>query len=168
MSPLSTTAQCSTQGRDNWLRFSDWETEAERRVHGSPCLWNFGMGVVCPGCHCPLIVKTIVQSPSPGPWHSLGPLTVTLSSPLPAPLVNTLKSATSFTRTPLGCRPRPEARQALGLQAGERKRRQEVWVLNGPGQRPSSCPGHGSPDLSQALGTTSCNPAPCLLCPSRN
>lgn len=91
------------------------------------------------GCHCPQIVKTTVQSPSPGPGHSLGPLTVTLSSPLPAPLVNTLKSATSFTRTPLGCRPRPEALQALGLQARERKR-PKVWVLNGPGRRPSSCP----------------------------
>lgn len=48
-----------------------------------------------------------------------------------------MKSAISFTRTPLGCRPRPEARQALGLQAGERKR-EKVWVLNGPGWRPSS------------------------------
>lgn len=93
-------------------------------------------GAVCHGCHCPQIVKMTVQSPNPGPWHSLGPLTVTLSSPLPAPLVNTLKSATSFTRTPLGCRPRPEALQALGLQAGERKR-QKVWALNGLGQRPS-------------------------------
>ena len=48
---------------------------------------------------------------------SLGPLTETLSAPLPAPLVKTLKSATSFTRTPLGCRPLPVARQAFGLIA---------------------------------------------------
>lgn len=34
-------------------------------------------------------------------------------------------------RTPLGCRPRPEARQALGLQAG-RKRRGEVEGAEGP------------------------------------
>lgn len=47
----------------------------------------------------------------------LGPFTTTFSSPLPAPFVYTLKSATSFTRTPLGCRPRPTARQAPGLQA---------------------------------------------------
>lgn len=33
---------------------------------------------------------------------SLGPLTETFSAPLPAPLVKTLKSATSFTLTPLG------------------------------------------------------------------
>lgn len=33
---------------------------------------------------------------------SLGPLTKTLNDPLPAPLVKTLKSATSFTLTPLG------------------------------------------------------------------
>lgn len=33
---------------------------------------------------------------------SLGPLTETLSAPLPAPLVKTLKSATSFTLTPVG------------------------------------------------------------------
>lgn len=60
------------------------------------------------------------QGPSTltAPQHLLGPLTTTFSSPLPAPLVNTLKSATSLTRTPLGCSPRPVARQALGLQAG--------------------------------------------------
>lgn len=33
---------------------------------------------------------------------SQGPLTETLSVPLPAPLVKTLKSATSLTRTPFG------------------------------------------------------------------
>lgn len=27
---------------------------------------------------------------------------------------------------------------------------------------------HGSPDPSQALGTASCNPAPCFLCPAQN
>lgn len=70
-------------------------------------------------------------TPTTAPWHSLGPLTVTLSSPLPAPLVNTLKSATSLTRTPLGCRPRPEARQALGLQAG-REKRGEAGGAEGP------------------------------------
>lgn len=48
---------------------------------------------------------------------SLGPLTETLSSPLPAPLVKTLKSATSFTLTPLGCRPLPVALQAFGFMA---------------------------------------------------
>lgn len=51
----------------------------------------------------------------------LGPFTLTLSSPLPAPRVWTLKSATSFTLTPFGWRPRPLARQALGLQAGGRE-----------------------------------------------
>lgn len=94
------------------------------------CLWSlWSCGA---GCHCPLGVRTtghtslLIPQPhphDPGLWHSLGPLTVTLSSPLPAPLVNTLKSATSFTRTPLGCRPRPEARQALGLQAREETER---------------------------------------------
>lgn len=61
-----------------------------------------------------------------GPHHAcngeteeylLGPFTVTPSSPLPADLVSTLKSAVSRMRTPLGCRPRPLARQAFGLQA---------------------------------------------------
>lgn len=47
----------------------------------------------------------------------LGPFTVTLSSPLPAPLVYTLKSATSFTLKPFGWRPLPDALQAFGLQA---------------------------------------------------
>lgn len=49
--------------------------------------------------------------------HLLGPFTVTPSSPLPAALVSTLKSAVSRMRMPLGCRPRPLARQAFGLQA---------------------------------------------------
>lgn len=49
--------------------------------------------------------------------HLLGPFTVTPSSPLPAALVSTLKSAVSRIRMPLGCRPRPLARQAFGLQA---------------------------------------------------
>lgn len=48
---------------------------------------------------------------------SLGPLTETSSVPLPAPLVKTLKSATSFTLRPLGCRPLPVALQAFGLMA---------------------------------------------------
>lgn len=59
-------------------------------------------------------------------WNSpriLGPLIWTRSSPLPAPFVYTLKSATSFTRTPLGCKPRPMARQAFGLLATKRKER---------------------------------------------
>lgn len=48
---------------------------------------------------------------------SLGPLTETFSAPLPAPLVKTLKSATSFTLTPLGWRPLPVALQAFGFMA---------------------------------------------------
>lgn len=48
---------------------------------------------------------------------SLGPLTETFSSPLPAPLVKTLKSATSFTLTPLGWSPLPVALQAFGFIA---------------------------------------------------
>lgn len=48
---------------------------------------------------------------------SLGPLMETFSSPLPAPLVKTLKSATSFTLTPLGWRPLPVALQAFGFTA---------------------------------------------------
>lgn len=48
---------------------------------------------------------------------SLGPLTETFSSPLPAPLVKTLKSATSFTLTPFGWRPLPVALQAFGFTA---------------------------------------------------
>lgn len=51
------------------------------------------------------------------PRHLLGPFTVTPRSPLPAALVSTLKSAVSLMRTPLGCRPLPVARHALGLQA---------------------------------------------------
>lgn len=48
---------------------------------------------------------------------SLGPLTETLSAPLPAPLVKTLKSATSFTLTPVGWSPLPVALQAFGFMA---------------------------------------------------
>lgn len=48
---------------------------------------------------------------------SLGPLTETFSSPLPAPLVKTWKSATSFTLTPFGWRPLPVALQAFGFTA---------------------------------------------------
>lgn len=48
---------------------------------------------------------------------SLGPLTETFSAPLPAPLVKTLKSATSFTLTPLGWRPLPVALHAFGFMA---------------------------------------------------
>lgn len=116
------------------------------RSHGASAQ---GLSGVSPGPHVadgadgqgsppcgPAPIATLSSQPlsGPGPWHLLGPLTVTLSSPLPAPLVNTLKSATSFTRTPLGCKPRPEARQALGLQAGE-QRTEEVGVLRGPGRR---------------------------------
>lgn len=54
---------------------------------------------------------------------SLGPLTETFSVPLPAPLVKTLKSATSLILTPLGCSPLPVALQALGFIA-ERKNNQ--------------------------------------------
>lgn len=108
---------------------------------------------------------SLIPTTGPGPWHSLGPLTVTLSSPLPAPLVNTLKSATSFTRTPLGCRPRPEARQALGLQAGG-KRRGEVGGTERPWTEPqplttSLCTVFLTP--SQAQATVSCNPPMCSL-----
>lgn len=99
--------------------------------------------------------------PSPGPQHSLGPLTVTLSSPLPAPLVNTLKSATSFTRTPLGCRPRPEARQALGLQAAGW--REKIRGAEGPETQTEPQPHkHSSPTslgiVSQARALASCHP----------
>lgn len=52
-----------------------------------------------------------------GRSDSLGPLTETFSSPLPAPLVKTLKSATSFTLTPFGWRPLPVALQAFGFTA---------------------------------------------------
>ena len=123
-----------------------WEAEPGRAVHlrshnvSGQCLF----GAPPPGrVHSAVIAlrgsEALVAFPpssptphhGPGPWYSLGPLTVTLSSPLPAPLVNTLKSATSLTRTPLGCRPRPEALQALGLQAG-RKRRGEVGGAEGP------------------------------------
>lgn len=122
------------------FQLAAWETEPGGAVHlrshkvSGQCLF----GALPPrGVHGAVLAlrgsEALVAFPpssptphhSPGPWYSLGPLTVTLSSPLPAPLVNTLKSATSLTRTPLGCRPRPEARQALGLQAG-RKRRDEV------------------------------------------
>lgn len=54
--------------------------------------------------------------------HLLGPFTETWRSPLPAVLVSTLKSAVSLIRTPLGCKPRPLARQAFGLQAVDREK----------------------------------------------
>lgn len=160
---LSTAAQARPGGRELAPVFTSFQTGKLRQKGESMGLWplglwNLGMGL------CVLVVT--VQSPTPGPWHSLGPLTVTLSSPLPAPLVNTLKSATSFTRTPLGCRPRPVARQPLGLQAGERKR-QKHCVLKALDR--AELPHTGQlPDPSQALGMASCNPAPCLLCPSQN
>ena len=59
----------------------------------------------------------------------LGPFTMTFSSPLPAPFVYTLKSAVSFTRTPLGWRPRPTARQAPGLHAVGRGSPLSHWEL---------------------------------------
>lgn len=121
-----------------------WETEPGRVVHlRSHDVSAFLEPLPPGGVHSAVLAlrgsEALVAFPpssptphrGPGPWCSLGPLTVTLSSPLPAPLVNTLKSATSLTRTPLGCRPRPEARQALGLQAG-RKRRGEVGGAEGP------------------------------------
>ena len=128
--------------------------------------------------HCPQGLRTTGCISSlcpnshhgPGPWHSLGPLTVTLSSPLPAPLVNTLKSATSLTRTPLGCRPRPEARQALGLQAG-REKRGDAGGAERPYTEPQPSPliphlaVHSPPDSPQAQAMASCNPPPCSLVP---
>ena len=62
----------------------------------------------------------------------LGPFTVTFSSPLPAPFVYTLKSAVSFTRTPLGWRPLPTARQAPGLQAVSRGLVELLGACAGP------------------------------------
>lgn len=126
------------------------------------------------GCHCPQSQThwpdflPALPLPSPGPQHSLGPLTVTLSSPLPAPLVNTLKSATSFTRTPLGCRPRPEARQALGLQAAGW--REKIRGAEGPETQTEPQPhNHSSPTslgiVSQARALASCRPRPHSLEP---
>lgn len=54
-------------------------------------------------------------------------MTETLSSPLPAPLVKTLKSATSFTLTPFGWRPLPVALQALGFVA----KKETTWRVKG-------------------------------------
>lgn len=55
--------------------------------------------------------------------NSLGPLMETLSSPVPAPFVYTLKSAVSFTLRPFGCRPRPVALHRLGLHAADTRGR---------------------------------------------
>lgn len=69
-------------------------------------------------------VLILKQSPQYTPERkkdSPGPFTETFNSPVPAPLVKTVKSATSLTRTPLGCSPRPVARQALALLADEEK-----------------------------------------------
>ncbi len=61
--------------------------------------------------------------------HSLGPLTVTFRSPLPALWVSTLKSATWRTLTPRGCRPRPVARHAPGTDAETDKHTQAADLL---------------------------------------
>lgn len=58
---------------------------------------------------------------------SLGPLTETCRAPVPAPLVKTLKSATSFTLTPLGWSPLPVALHALGFIAARRKWEREDY-----------------------------------------
>ena len=47
-------------------------------------------------------------------WRTPGPIILTSSLPSPAPSVYTLKSATSRTRTPFFCRPRPVHRTFLG------------------------------------------------------
>lgn len=72
---------------------------------------------------------------------SLGPLTVTLSAPLPAPLVKTLKSATSFTLTPLGWRPLPVALHAFGFIAERNNRkcdREKYFAMQTAGELPAA------------------------------
>ncbi|KAH9421618.1 hypothetical protein DERP_009021 [Dermatophagoides pteronyssinus] len=54
-----------------------------------------------------------------------GPITLIFGVPGPAPSVVTRKSAISFTRTPVGCKPRPNARTFLGSHGGA------TLVLNG-------------------------------------
>lgn len=69
-------------------------------------------------------------------FYSLGPLTSTFRSPLPAFLVSTLKSPTCFTLMPDGWRPRPVALHAPGTQAGVGERHhtwKDDWLLKETG-----------------------------------
>lgn len=74
----------------------------------------------------PVAVETFPSGPTHRPTgrtlYSLGPLTSTFSSPLPAFLVSTLKSPTCFTLMPDGWRPRPVALQAPGAHAARAHR----------------------------------------------
>lgn len=178
MSSLYITAQGSISGREDHSQLADWKLRQSRDgvPEVPPCLWSGSLwslsrgrragrhssqGVLSTGHIPPCSPSPTTSTPAtltpisyPGLWHSLGPLTVTLSSPLPAPLVNTLKSATSFTRTPLGCSPRPEARQTLGLQAGGREEGR-LGVLRGPGKEPQPLRTHPPSSLCTVLLTPS-------------
>lgn len=77
-----------------------------------------------------LVSLCVSRKPRQCELYSLGPLTTTFSSPLPAFLVSTLKSPTCFTLIPDGWRPRPVALHAPGIQAGQTHMKQwlcDVW-----------------------------------------